>query len=270
MTQGQKFPHHPSDLLADMHDRVLVLTFNRQKRYNAWTEALRDELTRKMHEADKDTNIDAVVVTGAGEKAFCGGQDLRESQQTPDETYMNLWVQRLTECYDALRGFGKPLVAAINGVAAGSGFQLVQFCDYVVGHPAVRLGQTEVNSGIPSVFGTWLMWERIGSRAYELSLQGRLMGGEEAKQLGFINELVEQSQVLNAALSAARRLAEQPRVAYRLSKAANRQLDQERYSNALRAAVAALQEAFSTGTPQKEIEQFFDTRRTRNTGAPPG
>ncbi|MCK1663528.1 enoyl-CoA hydratase/isomerase family protein [Bradyrhizobium sp. 153] len=267
MKKGQKFPHHPDDLLSTMHERILVLTFNRQERYNAWTEALRDELTRRLLEADNDANVDALVITGAGDKAFCAGQDLGESEEESDEAHMELWVQRLTACYDAVREFSKPLVAAINGVAAGSGFQLVQFCDYTVAHPAVRLGQTEVSSGIPSVFGTWLMWERIGSRAYELSLQGRLMEAEEAKQLGFINEMVEQSNVLDAALNAARRLAKLPRVAYRISKSANRQFDQERYTNALRMSVAALREAFETGAPQKEISEFFESRRTRNTGA---
>lgn len=263
MTEGQKFAHKPEELLSEMRQCVLVLTINRQASYNSWTSALRDELARKLLAADADTNVAAVVLTGAGNRAFCSGQDLTELQELVDGVNIEAWLNRLSACYDSVRQFSKPLVAAMSGVAAGSGFQITQFCDYVVAYPAVRVGQTEVSSGLPSVFGTWLMWERVGRRAIELALLGRLMAVEEAKQLGFIQEVVEQSKVLDAALDAARRLSKQPRVAYKLSKAANRQFDQERYSDAMEMAVAAYREAFSTGAPQRKISQFFERRNAR-------
>lgn len=261
MTQDQKFSHRSEDLLSAMRDRVEVLTINRQESYNSWTSALRDELARKLLAADADANVDAIVLTGAGDRAFCAGQDLTELKEFADGANIEPFLQRLTTCYDSIRKFGKPLVAAVNGVAAGSGFQVTQLCDYVIAHSGVRLGQTEVNSGLPSVFGTWLMSERIGSRAYELALQGRLMDATEAKQLGFIHEIVEQSLVLDAALDAARRLSAQPRLAYKLSKAANRQFDQERYATAMKMAIAAYREAFDTGASQKEINQFLESRK---------
>ncbi|MFK4719172.1 enoyl-CoA hydratase [Bradyrhizobium niftali] len=263
MTEGQKFAHKPEELLSEMHQCVLVLTINRQASYNSWTSALRDDLARKLLAADADTNVAAVVLTGAGNRAFCSGQDLTELQEFVDGVNIEAWLNRLRACYDSVRQLSKPLVAAINGVAAGSGFQITQFCDYVVAHPAVRVGQTEVNSGLPSIFGTWLMWERVGRRAIELALQGRLMAVEEAKQLGFIQEVVEQSKVLDAALDAARRLAKQPRVAYKLSKAANRQFDQERYSSAMEMAFAAYREAFNTGAPQRDQPIFREPQRPK-------
>jgi enoyl-CoA hydratase len=208
------------------------------------------------------------VLTGAGERAFCSGQDLGELHEFANGVNIEPWLRRLTVCYDAVRRFSKPLVAAINGVAAGSGFQVTQFCDYVVAHPDVRIGQTEINSGLPSVFGTWLMWERVGRRAVELALQGRLMDVDEAKQLGFIQEIVERSKVRQAALDAAHRLSNQPQVAYKLSKAANWQFDEGRYSNAMQMALTAYREAFDTGAPQREIGEFFERRRARKEEAP--
>lgn len=265
--EGQKFAHKPEELLSEMHDRVLVLTINRQQSYNSWTSALRDELARKLLAADSDFNVDAVVLTGIGEKAFCSGQDLTELQEFADGVNIESWMQRVRSCYDAVRQFSKPLVAALNGVAAGSGFQITQFCDYVLAHSGVKVGQTEVNSGLPSVFGTWLMWERVGRRAIELALRGRLMDAEEARQLGFIQEIVDQSKVLEAALDAARRLSKQPRIAYKLSKSANWQFDEERYSTAMELALNVYREAFNTGAPQKQIGQFFKRRRTRKLAA---
>lgn len=263
MTEGEKFDHSPEELPSEMHERVLVLTINRQESYNSWTSALRDALGRKLLAADTDANVDAVIITGAGDRAFCSGQDLSELQEFADGMNIEAFMQRLTKCYDSVRQFSKPLVAAINGVAAGSGFQVTQFCDYVIAHPGVRVGQTEVTSGLPSVFGTWLMWERIGRRAVELALQGRLMDVEEARELGFIHEVAEPSKVLEVALEAARRLAKQPRVAYSLSKAANREFDEKRYVTAMEMAVAAYREAFNTGAPQQEIGKFFKRRRAR-------
>lgn len=254
---------HPDELLAENHDGVLVLTINRLFRYNAWTSDLRDELARRLLQADADPAVTAVILTGAGDQAFCSGQDLWEMQAYTDGAPIGEWLDRLTRCYDAVRRFGKPLVAAVNGVAAGSGFQVTQFCDLVIVHPEVRMGQTEVNSGLPSIFGTWLMWERIGRRAIELSLQARLMDADEARQLGFVNEIVPASQVLERAIAVARRMAQQPVQAFSMSKRANWQLDEDRYRNALALAAKAYREAFDAGMPQRQIEKFFEERRAR-------
>jgi len=262
MPAATDFNHRTEDLHCERHDGVLVLTINRQESYNSWTSALRDELARQFTAANADPAVRGVVLTGAGDKAFCSGQDLSELEEFASGANIDEWIRRLTVCYDAVRAFGKPLVAAINGVAAGSGFQVTQFCDYVVAHPGARLGQTEVGAGLPSVFGTWLMWERVGRRAIELALQGRLMGADEAKQLGFVQEIVPQEQVLERALLAAQRLSQLPAVAYGLSKAANCAMDQQRYANAMEMALAYYREAFDTGAPQAEIGRFF-ARRAR-------
>jgi enoyl-CoA hydratase/carnithine racemase len=107
------------------------------------------------------------------------------------------------------------------------------------------------------------MWERIGRRSIELALQGRLMDAAEAKQLGFIQELVEPSEVVSTAVAVARRLAEQPSTAYRLSKRANLKFDEERFTEAMRMAGEAYRAAVDTGVPQVAIKEFFDKREAR-------
>lgn len=266
---SNKFNHRSQDLRSDLRDGILVLTIDRQDSYNSWTSALRDELARQLLLANDAATVQAVVLTGAGDKAFCSGQDLNELEEFASGRSIEPWFERLIHCYDAVRGLGKPLVAAVNGVAAGSGFQVTQFCDYVVAHPAVRMGQTEVNAGLPSVFGTWLLWERVGRRAIELALQGRLMDAEEAKQLGFVQQIVTKEQVLDEALAVARRLSEQPREAYRMSKVANRAFDQERYASAMNTALGLYRQAFDSGAPQAEIGRFFERRAQRKAVAAP-
>ncbi|MGY4257824.1 enoyl-CoA hydratase [Bradyrhizobium sp. USDA 4516] len=258
MAKTTDFDHKDNDLLRELRDGVLILTLNRPSAYNAWTMALREELTKIFEVAETDESIEAIVFTGSGVNAFCSGQDLAELECIPEGPAATHLLERFFVCYDAIRSFSKPLLAAVNGVAAGSGFQLAQLCDYVVSYPGARMGQTEVNSGLPSIFGTWLMSERIGSRAYGLSLEGRLMDADEAKQLGFINEIVSQEEVLDATVAAARRLAKQPRQAYHLSKVAIRLLDQARYDKACAMALRSYEDAFDEGAPQEEIAQFYE------------
>src|SRR5262245_10376583 len=135
MSKARDFNHRPQDLVAETREGILVLTINRQEHHNSWTTGLRDELGRRLIEADADAAVVGAVLTGAGEKAFCAGQDLAELEAFSSGSSIVPWIERLTFCYDAVRGFSKPLVAALNGVAAGSGFQITQFCDYVVAHP---------------------------------------------------------------------------------------------------------------------------------------
>ena len=122
--------------------------------------------------------------------------------------------------YGAVRAFDKPVVAALNGVAAGSGFQVALLCDIRVGHPGVQMGQTEIDLGLPSATGTWLMWDILGrSRTTELVLvSGRLMDGEECYRLGVIHRLTRQSEVQATALQIAHDLAAKPVVAMQLNK----------------------------------------------------
>ncbi|MGY4352980.1 enoyl-CoA hydratase/carnithine racemase [Bradyrhizobium sp. GM7.3] len=140
MVDSRQTAHNSDNLLSQVHDGVLVLTINRLALYNAWTSDLRDELAAKLVSADADPNVIAAILTGAGNRAFCSGQDLWELQAFSDGSRIGPWLGRLANCYDAVRQFRKPLIAAVNGVAAGSGFQVTQFCDFVVAHPDVQNG----------------------------------------------------------------------------------------------------------------------------------
>lgn len=253
-----------TDVRVERHRDIALITLDRPHRYNAWTSAMRDGLTEHLRALDADDAVRAVVMTGAGDRAFCAGQDLAETQAFVDGGDVDDWLTRLQRCYDAFRGLGKPLVGAVNGVAAGSGFQAVMMMDVVVAHPAVRMGQTEINSGIPSIFGTWMMTERLGrARATELALNGRLMGAEECHQLGLVHHLVPREQVVERAFAAARELAAKPPVAMRMSKRALRDANQAAYEAAFRAAAVGQTEAFLTGEPQRVMAAFFAERARR-------
>jgi enoyl-CoA hydratase/carnithine racemase len=242
---------------------VAVLTLNRPERYNAWHSPMRDEIVRALDDLNADDAVRTVIMTGAGDKAFSAGQDLAESQ-TFDGDRAEAWILEWKRMYGALRGLDKPIVAALNGVAAGSAFQVALLCDVRVGHPGVRMGQPEINSGIPSTLGPWLMWETLGwSRTVELWLTGRLMDGEECYRVGIIHHLVPQDQVMAKAIAVATELAAKPPVAMRLNKARLRKITEAGFIDAEEAGREIQRTAYATGEPQSMMAKFFAERAAR-------
>ncbi len=250
----------PDFILTETHGPVRLITLNRPEVMNAWHRPMRQQLMAALAAANTEDGIGAVVLTGAGDRAFGAGQDLGEAHGF-DAARARAWIDEWAELYGALRGLDKPSVAALNGVAAGSAFQFALLCDLRVGHAGVRMGQPEIDAGIPSTTGPWVMLDRIGlARTVELTLTGRLMEGEECHRLGLINRLVPAGEVLPAALALAGELAAKPPVAMRLNKRRFRELTETGFREALDAGARAQAEAYGTGEPARMMAAFLARR----------
>lgn len=200
-----------------LHDdgSVRRLTISSPGRLNAWTRAMRDELEGHIAHAATDDRVGAVVVTG-DDDAFCSGQDFHEVATWDGDTP---WVAEIERFYRAVLTFPKPIVAAVNGVAAGSGMQFALLCDYRVGAVDARMGQTEVRWGLASITGTWLLRELIGPiRARALALSARLVEGEELLRLGLLDEQVPTPEVVRRAAIVAAEMAVHPGSAFATTK----------------------------------------------------
>lgn len=249
-------------ILHTVEKNILIITLNRPEAYNAWTIAMRNRITEILLDANKDDSIRVVLFTGAGERAFCAGQDLAETQQFVAGKNIPQWISDLRRLYDAVRILEKPTVVALNGLAAGSGFQLTLLVDVVVGHKGIKLGQPEVNSGIPSILGYWMMEQNLGrSRAAELAVTGRLMEADECFRLGLLHHLVDQPDVLPTALKIAEELAGKPKQAMRITKQYFRYFEQEAYDRAMKFAEEGQMVGFETGEPQRCMAEFFARRK---------
>jgi len=255
-----------SSILTRDEGGVRVITLNKPEKLNAWDKSMRGLLLDALRAAGRDPAVGAIVLTGAGERAFCAGQDLSETKTFDGEGGAS-WIAEWDTLYSTIRALTKPFVAALNGVAAGSAFQLSLLTDIRIGHAGVRMGQPEINSGIASTLGPWIMREMLGlSRTIELTLTGRMMDAGECHRLGLIHYLVDANEVLPFAIATATQLAGKPPVAMRLNKARFRDVTEAGFRDALDAGVRMQRESYGSGEPARMMEEFFRVRRERRQG----
>ncbi|MDX1431036.1 MAG: enoyl-CoA hydratase/isomerase family protein [Gammaproteobacteria bacterium] len=251
-------------VLVAVDDGIATLTLNRPDRLNAWDTPMREKVAAALGELNEDAAVRAVVLTGAGDRAFSAGQDLEETMQFSSGEEGRQWFMSWRGFYDAVRHLDKGCVAALNGVAAGSAYQFAMLADVRVGHPGTTMGQPEINSGIPSVLGPLLMLPRIGlSRTIELTLTGRMMGGDECHHIGLIHHLVDRNQVMSKAREVAALLASKPPGAMRLNKRRFREITEPAFEEAFATGHDIEAEAFESGEPQRAMEDFFAQRAAK-------
>jgi len=253
-------------VLSERRGAVGIITLNRPQVLNAWNTAMRDELTATLTTMEEDANVRAIILTGAGDRAFGAGQDLNETK-TFDPDRAEQWIGEWKRLYDRIRSLSKPIVAALNGVAAGSAFQVALLCDLRIGHPGVTMGQPEINSGIASTTGPWIMREIIGlARTIDLTLTGRMMDADECYRIGVINRLVPQDEVMSEALALAELLASKPPVAMRLNRQRFREMTEEGFRDCLAAGIRIQREAYASGEPARMMEEFLARKAAAKKG----
>jgi len=244
-------------ILTERKGAVAIITLDRPDYLNAWHSPMRDELVAALTACEEDAAVRAVILTGGGDRAFSAGQDLNEAKDfDPDRAEQ--WIREWEALYDRIRSLSKPTIAALNGVAAGSAFQVALLLDFRVGHPGVRMGQPEINSGIASTTGPWIMREMLGlARTIDLTLTGRLMDADECLTVGLINRLVPADRVMAEALALAEALAAKPPEAMRLNKQRFREMTEPGFRDCLDAGIRIQRESYATGEPARMMELFL-------------
>jgi len=190
---------------------VATVTLNRPERLNAFAGTMREDLLAALKDAERDHACRVVIITGAG-RAFCAGGDvdfMRQLQQRNDlETFSKL-LRAGGEVVTQIVQMPKPVIASINGVAAGAGCNLALACDYRIASDQAKLGETFVRIGLhPDWGGTWLLPRIVGrSKALEMMMTGRMVDANEALAIGMIDrvasDLAAETQKLAAAIAGA-------------------------------------------------------------------
>lgn len=247
-------------VLLERRGAVGLITLNKPAKLNAWDRPMRDEIVAALRRYDAEEGVRAVVMTGTGERAFSAGQDFAEAHDF-DADRAEAWIREWETFYGLLRRLTKPIVAALNGTAAGSAFQVALLCDIRVAHDKVTMGQPEINSGIASITGPWIMKEILGmSRTIELTLTGRMMGAEECQRIGLIHHLVPRAQVLDKALEVANELGAKAPLAMRLDRAWFADMTEAAFRHTFDAAIRSHRQSYASGEPARKMEEFMTAR----------
>jgi enoyl-CoA hydratase len=212
---------HPAVDPADEQpiDGVALVWLDRPEVRNALDYRTLAELTDALDALDRDESVRCIVITGAGDRAFASGADIREMA---DETPVSLTAANNFARWERIRNIRVPMIAAVRGFALGGGCELAMACDMVVAADDAIFGQPEIKLGvIPGAGGTQRLTRALGkARAMELILTGRNLPAREAYERGLVSKLVAREEVTSAALALAAEVASMPPLAVRAAKEA--------------------------------------------------
>ncbi len=254
-------------LIDEVLDGIGYVTINRPEKLNALNRTVMDELDRCFREMSLASTVRAVILTGAGEKAFAAGADINElAAQTPAEGREKAIHGQ--GVLDRIERLGKPVIAAVNGFALGGGCELALACTLRVAAEKARFGQPEVKLGlIPGYGGTQRLPRLVGpGRALQLILTGEMITAAEAYEMGLVNRVVPQNELMGAAEALARQMMANAPQAVRFAMEAVRQgleMSQEQ-GQALEATLFGL--CCATADMKEGTRAFLEKRPARFVG----
>ncbi|MEF9884665.1 enoyl-CoA hydratase/isomerase family protein [Streptomyces sp. P9-A4] len=260
-----------SDVLHTVENGVSWITLNRPEAMNAVTWDQRERIIALLAEASADPDVRAVVVTATG-RGFCAGADLRGAPATPGERVVGdvarMIRQGAQRFIAAVMDCEKPVIAAVNGTAAGIGAHLAFACDLVIAAESARFIEVFVRRGlVPDGGGAYLLPRLIGpQRAKELLFFGDAVTAAEARELGLVNRVVPAEELPKTAREWAERLAQGPTRALALTKQlVNASLDTDR-PTAFAAEATAQELNMTTRDAQEGVASFVERREARYEG----
>ena len=197
------------NIILEKKGHIAVVTINRPPA-NTWNMAAMQEFGKILDDVESDRSIRVILMTGAGEKCFCAGMDVKDPPRSPKGSIGQ-------ETWRRVDRFSKPIIAAINGHAFGGGLELAMACHFRImsDAPNIQIGLTELNLGlIPGWGGTQTMYRIIGkAKTLEMILLSRRIDAKEALAIGLVNQISPPEKLMADALNLAERLAERPPIA---------------------------------------------------------
>jgi enoyl-CoA hydratase len=255
------------NLIYENQAGIAVVTLNRPKALNALNAALMTELDTLAGALAKDDSVKAVIITGAGDKAFVAGADITEMQPMSAVEGRN-WGKFGQAVMDKIENLPQPVIAAVNGFALGGGCELAMACDIRIASEKAKFGQPEVTLGIPPGFGgTQRLSRLVGKgRAKELLFTGDMIDAQEAYRIGLANKVVPAEELMDVAKALAQKIMSRGPIAVQVCKAAvNEGLDTDLQTGvAYEAEVFGL--CFATADQKEGMAAFVEKRKAAFTG----
>ncbi len=206
-------------ILKERDGQIVTLTLNRPEVMNSISFPLLLELKKHVEEIHFDNETRVVIITGAGNRAFCAGADLKE-RATMSETEVKRFIFTIRNLFTFIENLNKPVIAAVNGVALGGGTELALACDIRIASTNASMGLTETRLAIiPGAGGTQRLPRLIGrGKAKELIFTGRRVDAREALEIGLVNKICEPEELINEARKMAEMICETGPIAIQQAK----------------------------------------------------
>ncbi len=208
-------------VLFQKEGNIGIIRFNRPHRLNAINASLLKGFIDHLHVAQRDPDVRSVILTGAG-RAFCAGEDLKETSSGKSFTQWSLEVDALQDVQRVILGLGKPLIAAVNGYALGGGLEFALSCDIRIAAQDAQFGFPETGVGLTvTTAGTKLITQIVGlGKAKELIFTGRFIDAREALGIGLVNQVVDNDSLMETAIDMCRCINDRSPLALKLSRIA--------------------------------------------------
>jgi enoyl-CoA hydratase/carnithine racemase len=252
-----------SELLREVKDGVLTLTINREDRRNALNRAVLESLEAAFAAADEDPEVRAIVLRGAGEKAFCAGADLAEMLAHESIEASRRHFDGLARVIRRMHAIGPPVIARVPGYALAGGFGLAVACDFTIASETAQFGLPEIGIGILPLMVSAPLYRALGSRKalLDLVLTGRRVPAREAHALGLVTRVVPDAELDATVGELAATLASHSPTAVRLGKEAIYTMTELEYDAALRYLREAIVLTSRTEDAAEGIRAFFEKRK---------
>ena len=243
-------------VLFDRRQNIGIITLNRPDRLNAINLDLLVELITKLDAARQNVDVACVIMTGAG-KAFCAGEDLKETSAGKSIEVWELEVYALQEVQRAIMRLGKPLIAAVHGYAVGGGCEFAMSCDIRIASQGARFGFPETDVGMTvTTAGTKLLSHLVGlGKAKELVFTGEFIDAVEAARIGLVNRVVAEERLMEEAMDVAQKIALRSPLALRLSRSAIEQGLNASFEQALQLEASQLLACVGDGSYLKYVDK---------------
>jgi enoyl-CoA hydratase len=250
------------NILFQVENGIATITFNRPKVLNAMSLEVITELAQALKVCAQDDSVKALILTGAGEKAFVAGADISQMQNSTSVEILKL-METGQETLRFLETMAKPSIAAVNGFALGGGTEIAMACDIRIAAENAMFGQPEILIGIlPGWGGTQRLPRLVGmGRAKEMILSGAQISAQRAYEIGLVNKVVPAAELLAEAGKMARKFTTLPGFALKMAKnSINYGFDMS-LDNAVKLELSAVSQCFSTQDQKEGMKAFLEKRK---------
>lgn len=253
-----------NSILLDKQDMIATITFNKPEQRNALDVSIRQDFVSALDQLAADSEVRVLIVTGAGDKAFAAGADIKAfSSAKVTDTLDKAYALGSLGMFKKLENFDKPTIAAVNGVALGGGCEFAMCCDIRIASETARFGQPEINLGImPGAGGSQRLPRIVGlGRAKELCYTGDIIDAAEAYRLGLVNKVVPADKLMATARELAAKIASKSPLVLKYLKRSLNMSWQAELDPALAFETYAFSACFAAEDKDEGVRAFLEKRK---------